>query len=45
VVVSGTGMPSLAAIGIARERSPVPVFSSNMALAAELVRAVNGEQR
>lgn len=39
VLVSGTGMPSLAAIGIAQERSPVPVFSSNMALAAELLRA------
>jgi maleate isomerase len=39
VVVTGTGMPSLAAIGIAQERSPVPIFSSNMALAAELLRA------
>lgn len=38
VVVSGTGMPSLAAILVAQERSPVPVISSNIALARQLLR-------
>ncbi|MCC5794278.1 MAG: hypothetical protein JJT85_06015 [Chromatiales bacterium] len=38
VVVSGTGMPSLAAIMIAQERMPVPVISSNIALARQLLR-------
>jgi maleate isomerase len=42
VVVTGTGMPSLGAIRIAQEQSPVPIFSSNMALAAELLRAAGG---
>lgn len=41
VLVTGTGMPSLAAIRIAQEQSPVPIFSSNMALAAELLRVAS----
>jgi maleate isomerase len=40
IVVTGTGMPSLAALSIFNERSSVPAFSSNIALANALLKTL-----
>jgi maleate isomerase len=40
IVVTGTGMPSLAALSIFNECSTVPAFSSNIALANALLNTL-----